>query len=113
MMNKNKKIIIISSLALIAVLVVAGLSYALFSERLTGETNYVINAGDLKVKLDESKNLGDILQENNIPISDAEGKDLDGYKFSLINSFLFYYKQYHTNRYISSDFAKSYQFIIK
>jgi len=86
MMNKNKKIIIISSLALLAVLVVAGLSYALFSERLTGETNYVINAGDLQVKLDESKNLGDILQENNIPISDAEGKDLDGYKFSLINN---------------------------
>ena len=81
---KNKYILL--ALILSVILIGVGASYALFSEVLVGERNYVINVGNLQVLLDESATLENIIQNGSIPISDVEGRKLSGYNFSLVNN---------------------------
>lgn len=89
-MKKNNK----SMLAIIAVaalVLVIGGTYAFITFVLTGEKENTITGGSLTVTLDDTDSAlgnpeGDLVLEDQFPVSDAVGKTRTPYKFTLTNS---------------------------
>ena len=79
--KKNKKYIIIGIVIIILLLI--GLAFAYLTTTLQGDKEYVVRAGTLDLVLDEGNEL---TLEKQIPISDNEGLNLDGFNFSLVNN---------------------------
>ena len=77
----NKKIILIS--ISIIVLLLIGIAFAYLVTTLYGEEEYIVRAGSLGLKLEESNEL---TLEKVIPIEDSEGMALEGFNFSLVNN---------------------------
>jgi len=90
MEKKNNK----SMLAIIAVaalILVIGGTYAFITFVLTGEKENTITGGSLTVTLDDTDSAlgnpeGDLVLEDQFPVSDAVGKTRTPYKFTLTNS---------------------------
>ena len=78
--KNNKKVIIIA--VAIIVLLSLGITYAYLTTTLHGKEEYMVRAGSLGLRLEESNEL---TLERQIPIEDSEGMKLDGFNFSLIN----------------------------
>ena len=78
--KNNKKIIIIATA--IIILLLLGIAFAYLVTTLHGEKEYIVRAGSLGLKLEESNEL---TLEKLIPIEDSEGMSLDGFNFSLVN----------------------------
>ena len=81
---KNKYLLLF--ITVFVILIGVGTSYSLLTKTLETENDYVINSGDLKIILDESKTLANVIQDNSIPMSDIDGRKLSGYNFSLVNN---------------------------
>ena len=79
--KNNKKIIIIATA--IIILLLLGIAFAYLVTTLHGEKEYIVRAGSLGLKLEESNEL---TLEKLIPIGDSEGMSLDGFNFSLVNN---------------------------
>ena len=79
--KNNKKIIIIATA--IIILLLLGIAFAYLVTTLHGEKEYIVRAGSLGLKLEESNEL---TLEKLIPIEDSEGMSLDGFNFSLVNN---------------------------
>ncbi len=80
---KKKRIFIV--LLLIAMFAL-GTSFAYFLVNLRGTKKYVLTVNSLRIYLDESKNVGDIVSgSKNIPVTDKEGKETTPYLFSIVN----------------------------
>ena len=86
-MEKNKKNdkIIKGVLIIAAIITVVGMTYALLNITITGTKNYVVGTNGLKVYLDESKNLSDVVGEYVVPVADYQGIQNDSYEFSIVN----------------------------
>lgn len=78
--KNNKKVIIIA--VAIIVLLSLGITYAYLTTTLHGKEEYMVRAGSLGLRLEESNEL---TLEKQIPLEDSEGMKLDGFNFSLIN----------------------------
>ncbi len=80
---KKKRILI---LLLLIIGFVLGTSFAYFLVNLRGTKKYVLTVNSLRIYLDESKNVGDIVSgSKNIPVTDKEGKETTPYLFSIVN----------------------------
>ena len=79
--EKRSKYLIIAAIAIIAVI---GVSYAWFTQVLTGEKKATLTAGELKLVLDEGENT--ISVSPAVPMSNADGEATDPYTFTLTNS---------------------------
>ena len=86
-MNISKKNdrIIKSILVFAAIIVVIGMSYAYITFNVTGTKQYVLSSTGLKLYLDESKTLTDVVGENVVPVADYQGMQNDSYVFSIVN----------------------------
>jgi len=83
--SKNKKIIAII-ITLIVVMITLGATYSLYQRVLIGTKKYVIISDGLRLFLDETKTITDVVEGTKvIPVSDFEGKETEGYYFSLVN----------------------------
>ena len=78
--KNNKKIIIIG--IVIIVLLLLGIAFAYLTTTLHGDKEYLVRAGSLGLRLEESNEL---TLEKQIPLEDSEGMKLDDFNFSLIN----------------------------
>ena len=78
--KNNKKIIIIAGA--IIVLLLLGIAFAYLTTTLHGDKEYLVRAGSLGLRLEESNEL---TLEKQIPLEDKDGMSLDGFNFSLIN----------------------------
>ncbi len=86
----NKKKTMVAVLALCALVLVIGATYAFITIVLQGEKENVITGGSLRVVLDDTteglgNGEGDITIENAFPVSDAVGKTQTPYTFVLKN----------------------------
>lgn len=98
--NKNKRNKILKIAGLIGLfLLVFGISFALFTVTLNGTKKNRITTGSMSIKLTEMD--GTLIStpgndyktstsyminlENQIPISDSEGKEIEGYQYKLVN----------------------------
>ena len=79
-LKNNKKVIIIS--VVIIILLLIGIAFAYLVTTLHGDKEYVIRAGSLGLRLEESNEL---TLEKQIPLEDSEGQKLTGFNFSLVN----------------------------
>ena len=79
--KKNKKYIIIGIVIIILLLI--GIAFAYLTTTLQGDKEYLVRAGTLDLVLDEGNEL---TLEKQIPISDNEGMNLNGFSFSLVNN---------------------------
>ena len=77
----NKKIILIAIFIIFILLI--GIAFAYLVTTLYGEKEYLVRAGSLGLRLEESNEL---TLEKLIPIEDSEGMSLDGFNFSLVNN---------------------------
>lgn len=72
-------------LLLLFLLLILGISYAIFSYLGLGEKENTVKSGTLIIQLDDS--MGEAIQvENAFPVSDEIGKSSDPYKFTITNS---------------------------
>ena len=78
--KNNKKVIIIA--IVIIVLLLLGIAFAYLTTTLHGDKEYLVRAGSLGLRLEESNEL---TLEKQIPLEDKDGMSLDGFNFSLIN----------------------------
>ena len=85
MVSKKTDRIIKIVLVIAAIITVIGISYALLTASATGEKSYALTGNNLKVYLDESKNLSDIMGENTVPVADYVGESGTAYTFSIVN----------------------------
>ncbi len=82
-MKEKKLIIIIVVSIIVSILVITGVSYALFSKTLKGDKTLSIESGTLKIDFEE----GDTISlENTGTLSDEEGLESDPYTFTITNS---------------------------
>ncbi len=81
--DANKKGIILT--IVIALIVVIGVTYALFQYQKLGTKKNTITTGTLVLTLDESKGNA-ITISNAVPMSDRQGEELDSYHFILENT---------------------------
>lgn len=79
-LKNNKKIITVSIFILILLLL--GIAFAYLVTTINGKKEYLVRAGSLGLRLEESNEL---TLEVPIPIEDSEGLKLDGFNFDLIN----------------------------
>ena len=80
---KKKRIFIV---LLLVAMFALGTSFAYFLVNLRGTKKYVLTVNSLRIYLDESKNVGDIVSgSKNIPVTDKEGKETTPYLFSIVN----------------------------
>lgn len=74
-----------SYLVILFILLLLGISYAIFSYLGLGEKENIVKSGTLIIQLDDS--MGKAIQVNNaFPVADEIGKSSDPYKFSITNS---------------------------
>lgn len=87
---KNKKLIIISIIAVIGIIGAAlATSYALFNINVTKDKINKIVMGNLELSINDSNNTftdGKIVVNNMVPMKDATGMAQDGYSFTLTNT---------------------------
>ena len=82
-MKEKKLIIIIVVSIIVSILVITGVSYALFSKTLKGDKTLSIESGTLKIDFEE----GDTINlENTGTLSDEEGLESKPYTFTITNS---------------------------
>lgn len=89
MEKKNKGMLAIIAVA--ALILVVGATYAFITFVLYGEKENTITGGSLTVTLDDTDSAlgnpeGDLVLEDQFPVSDAVGKTRTPYKFTLTNS---------------------------
>ena len=73
---------IIGILLIVAILLVTGVSYAIWSMTLTQESTNVVNTACFKINFIEEN---EITLQNTYPISDEEAKELTPYTFTIEN----------------------------
>ena len=79
--KKNKKYIIIGLVIIILLLI--GIAFAYLTTTLQGDKEYLVRAGTLDLVLEEGNEL---TLEKQIPLSDNEGMNLNGFNFSIVNN---------------------------
>lgn len=73
-------------LGILVIGLILGISFAVVVRTLHGTKRYTIVSNNLQLYLDEEANLTETIEGNiQIPVSDFQGKETTGYKFSLIN----------------------------
>lgn len=68
-----------------AIVMLIGLSYAWLQLTLRGEKDLIIRAGSLSLVLDDSMSSG-VTIASAVPVTDDEGKNQEGYTFTLENN---------------------------
>ncbi len=82
--NKRKLLKLVG--VLLVLVAIIEVSFAYFLVNLNGTKKYVLTVNSLRIYLDESKNVGDIVSgSKNIPVTDKEGKETTPYLFSIVN----------------------------
>ena len=82
--KEKRRIILISMIGVIAfVLIMIGISYAYTMFSVSQKNPNVVQAGCLRVTLEEKNNIS---LSNAVPISDNEGKKLQPYEFTIKNT---------------------------
>lgn len=81
----KKEIIMPTIMIIFAIVLVAGVSYAIFRVTVTGEKNNVINAGTLKLTFADSSS-NSISLTNAVPVTDTTGMTGTAYTFTVTNT---------------------------
>ncbi len=82
--NKKKKYIIIASICLV-LLIVIGATYAYWTTTKVQEDKNVINTDCLRISYTNKSDAAGFTLEKTFPISDADGRALEGYTFTIKN----------------------------
>ena len=81
MSKENHKKVIIIGIAILLLLLL-GIAFAYLTTTLHGDKEYLVRAGSLGLRLEESNEL---TLSSQIPLEDKNGMSLDGFNFSLVN----------------------------
>ena len=82
---KKKKIVLLSIAIVGVLLVVSGMSYALFTRNLTKDSNFKTVVGNLELSI-ENSNSNSIVLDNLLPTKDDVALTQDGYTFTITNT---------------------------
>ena len=87
MVSNKKKMILILSIALVAVILAAvGTSYALFRYKILDGDNFKVLVGNLELDLSDNMPNSEIVINNLVPMKDETGMQQEGYSFTLTNT---------------------------
>ena len=82
----KKKVIIVGSILLVAVIVALSTSYAMFRFNVTKNTNFKLALGTLELTIKDTTTEDKFILKNTVPTKDDVALGEDGYKFTLTNT---------------------------
>ena len=82
----KKKVIIVGSILLVAVIVALSTSYAMFRFNVTKNTNFKLALGTLELTIKDTTTEDKFILKNTVPTNDDVALGEDGYKFTLTNT---------------------------
>ena len=82
----KKKVIIVGSILLVAVIVALSTSYAMFRFNVTKNTNFKLALGTLELTIRDTTTEDKFILKNTVPTKDDVALGEDGYKFTLTNT---------------------------
>ena len=82
----KKKVIIVGSILLVAVIVALSTSYAMFRFNVTKNTNFKLALGTLELTIKDTTTEDKFILKNTVPTKDDVALEEDGYKFTLTNT---------------------------
>ena len=82
----KKKVIIVGSILLVAVIVALSTSYAMFRFNVTKNTNFKVALGTLELTIKDTTTEDKFILKNTVPTKDDVALGEDGYKFTLTNT---------------------------
>ena len=82
----KKKVIIVGSILLVAVIVALSTSYAMFRFNVTKNTNFKLALGTLELTIKDTTTEDKFILKNTVPTKDDVALGEDGYKFTLTNA---------------------------
>ena len=82
----KKKVIIVGSILLVAVIVALSTSYAMFRFNVTKNTNFKLALGILELTIKDTTTEDKFILKNTVPTKDDVALGEDGYKFTLTNT---------------------------
>ena len=82
----KKKVIIVGSILLVAVIVALSTSYAMFRFNVTKNTNFKLALGTLELTIKDTTTEDKFILKNIVPTKDDVALGEDGYKFTLTNT---------------------------
>ena len=82
----KKKVIIVGSILLVAVIIALSTSYAMFRFNVTKNTNFKLALGTLELTIKDTTTEDKFILKNIVPTKDDVALGEDGYKFTLTNT---------------------------
>ena len=82
----KKKVIIVGSILLVAVIIALSTSYAMFRFNVTKNTNFKLALGTLELTIKDTTTEDKFILKNTVPTKDDVALGEDGYKFTLTNT---------------------------
>ena len=82
----KKKVIIVGSILLVAIIVALSTSYAMFRFNVTKNTNFKLALGTLELTIKDTTTADKFILKNTVPTKDDVALGEDGYKFTLANT---------------------------